>query len=465
MDIDIIKQLIKNRMPGHMRHISNCETAERYYRNRTDILFMPRKNDDETPLHNADNRVASSFYSMLVNQKASYMFTAPPMFDVGETEANDKITKVLGDCYAKYCHNLCVDASNSGTAWIHYWANASGTLEYAPIRSEQIIPLWSNDLKQTLTAALRVYKEIDDIGRTCYIYEYWTDTMCYAYRRIGEDWEEFERLNMFTVFIDGVQMETNELKHGFGTVPFIPFRNNSLSENDLNNIKGLIDTYDKVYSGFVNDLEDIQEIIFILTGYGGTDLGEFLQNLKKYKTVKIDSDDEQQGGLSTLTIDIPIEAREKLLSMTRKSIFEQGQGIDPDPQNFGNSSGVALKYLYSLLELKSGVMETEFKLGFAQLIRAICRFYDLPCDKIIQTWTRTSVASDTELCDIAKNSVGIISNRSILEHHPWVEDADKELNRIEDEKQETELGDTYEQYGVLGSEERGERTNTSEQNR
>ena len=96
---------------------------------------------------------------------------------------------------------------------------------------------------------------------------------------------------------------------------------------------------------------DIQEIIFILTGYGGTDLAPFLQDLKKYKTVKLDDDgDNIHSGIQTLTIDIPVEAREKLLEITRKAIFEQGQGVDPQPEAYGNASGVALKYLYSLLE-------------------------------------------------------------------------------------------------------------------
>lgn len=59
---------------------------------------------------------------------------------------------------------------------------------------------------------------------------------------------------------------------------------------------------------------------------------EFLHDLKKYKTVKLDEDTENPG-VSTLTIDIPVEAREKMLQMTRKAIFEQGQGVDPQPEN------------------------------------------------------------------------------------------------------------------------------------
>ncbi|WP_447515834.1 phage portal protein, partial [Clostridioides difficile] len=69
------------------------------------------------------------------------------------------------------------------------------------------------------------------------------------------------------------------------------------------------------------------------------------------------------------TINIPIEARDSLLKTTEKQIYVQGQGVDPKPENFANTSGVALKFLYTLLELKAGLMETEFRLGFAKLVR------------------------------------------------------------------------------------------------
>ena len=54
------------------------------------------------------------------------------------------------------------------------------------------------------------------------------------------------------------------------------FRRNVL--DDLKNIKPLI--YDKVYSRFTNDLDDIQELIFVLSEYGGTKLSTFLNELK-----------------------------------------------------------------------------------------------------------------------------------------------------------------------------------------
>lgn len=71
-------------------------------------------------------------------------------------------------------------------------------------------------------------------------------------------------------------------------------------------------------------------------GYGGADLNTFLSDLKKYKTIKVDGDEGSNPGVSTLNIEIPIEARNSALEVTRKAIFEQGQGFDPQPENFGN---------------------------------------------------------------------------------------------------------------------------------
>ena len=72
--------------------------------------------------------------------------------------------------------------------------------------------------------------------------------------------------------------QTNVFEHGFGEVPFIPFYNNNIPTDDLTNIKLLSDAYDKVFSGFLNDLEDTQEIIFILTNYGARTLSLSLRN-------------------------------------------------------------------------------------------------------------------------------------------------------------------------------------------
>ncbi len=435
MDIDVIKKLIHKYEPGHASFITQALTGKRYYLNDTDVLHMDKDKKDEegNPLRNADNRIPRNFHGLIVNQKATYAFTAPPLFDVGDTNSNKIIAECLGDEYALNCQTLCINAANTSIAWVHYWESVKG-FEWAVVDSEQIIPIWSKNLKKELIGVFRVYKDIDETTGDDYtIYEYWTKDECQAFRRRTSD-TLGDGLSYYDMFVDpNTSEEVAYYKHDFGRVPFIPFRNNNVGTNDLVNIKRLIDVYDKVFSGFINDLDDIQELIFVLSGYGGTDLKDFLNDLKKYKTIKVDSDIDGKPGVQTLSIEIPIEARNSVLETTRKAIFEQGQGYDPQPENFGNQSGEALKFMYSLLEMKVGLMEPQFRLGFAELVRAICQYKNIECKSIIQTWTRTSIKNDKELAEICRSSVGIVSKRTILKNHPLVEDTDKELQYLEQE--------------------------------
>ncbi len=457
MELDVMKKLIKKYMTRHSDYVIQCEVAERYYKNETDILFTEKEKDNEgNPVRNADNRIPRNFHGLIVNQKAAYAFTAPPLFDIGNTSNNKQITECLGDEYEKNCMQLCVNAANSKVAWVHYWESENG-FEWAVVDSKQIIPVWNKSLKRKLIGVLRVYSEIDeDTGDDYTVYEYWTDEMCQAFRKkTGQETDVgLEYYNMFEDPESGELI--SEYHHEFEEVPFIPFFNNNIETDDLKNFKPLIDVYDKVFSGFINDLDDIQELIFILSGYGGTDLDGFLQDLKKYKVIKLDENEDGKTGVETINIEIPIEARNSVLDATRKAIFEQGQGFDPQPENFGNQSGEALKFMYSLLEMKTGLMETEFKLGFAKLIRAICKYLNIECKTIIQTWTRTSIKNDTEQAQICKDSVGVISRKTILKNHPFVEDADAEIKQMEKEAKEQQNKDDIYNNSVIDKTKKNE---------
>lgn len=444
MELETAKKILRTCTERHAGFIIDANIADRYYQKRNDILFVKKKEDrDNDPLHQADNRIPSNFYKLQVNQRAAYAFTVPPKFDIGSEEGNNIIKNCLGDAWAKKCKSLCVQAANHGVGWLHYWIDKNKKFHYAVIDSKQLVPIWTKGLEKELKAVLRFYDDVNDDGYTYTIYEIWTDTECQAFRRrIDSDWDTLEGYQMF--FMEDIDSGTAELvdtyQHDFGEVPFIFFNNNDEMTSDLNDIKELIDSYDKVFSGFINDMEDIQEIIFILTNYGGEagSTAEVLHEMKK-KVIMVDSDGpNDKSGISTLSIEIPVEARKEILTITRKAIFEQGMGIDPEPQNFGNSSGVALQFLYALLELKTGMMETEFRISFNRLIRAICRAYNLQVENIVQTWKRTSVTDDEKLASICNDSKGIISDETIVRNHPLVDDPEEEIKRLEEQRQSEE---------------------------
>lgn len=450
MNLEVAKKLIRKHIQGHEGFTRQAIEADRYYRVKNDILTAPGQEkrrrklegEKENPLRTADNRVANAFYPLLVDQKVAYMFTAPPLFDVKDDVLNQYIAETLGDMYTKNAQELCVRACNAGRAWVHYWIDDNNTFRWAVVPSEQIISIHDPSIAHEVKAVLRTYKDIDDdSGETYTVYEYWTDTECEVFRTQSGDLELLEYAPVFELIDNGQLEQTNVYQHNMGAVPFIEFRNNSIESSDLSRVKKLIDAYDKVYSGFLNDLEDVQEVIFILTNYTGQDTFEFLNDLKFKKTVQIDSmGADDRSGVSTLTIDIPVEARKEMLDTTRKAIFDHGQGVDPTHQGLDGTSGEAMKFLYSLLELKAGMTETEFRLGFNRLIRAICHSKGRDdIGTITQTWTRTSIRNDAELVAMCSQSMGVISRKTILKNHPFVDNAEDEEKELQAEEEQDSM--------------------------
>lgn len=433
MTINKIKKIIQN---DYQRR-QDIITAKRYYNNDNDIKLKGILPESSDPLRNADNRTSNNFHEDFTDEKSSYIFTNPVLFDLGDKKINDRVKEVLGDDFEYESNNLCINATNCKVAWLHYWIDDEEEMpfQYATVETEEIIPVFKKGLKRKLQAIHRYYEdyEQDDNGKIKYYtwYEYWDDQHCERYKFRGSTIQGIGLTHL-------PQFDEN-FDHDFGTVPFIEFRNNKKQESDLKKYKDLLDIYDRVLSGFANDLDDIQQLIYILENYGGEDLKEFLGDLKRYKTVKTETgaDGKTNGGLKTLQIEIPVEARKTILEILEKRIYKAAQSLDMDNSNFGNSSGVALKFFYRKLELKAGLMQIEFKRGFNQLIRAILKYLGITEYKsIIQTWTRNMISNDLENAQIAMDSKDVISDETIIKNHPWVENPEEEYKKVKGQKEE-----------------------------
>ncbi|MGL4875168.1 MAG: phage portal protein [Clostridium sp.] len=424
LDIDKIKKII---LDDSTRR-ENVLKAKKYYDNETDIQVTGVAEVDDI-MRKSDNRISHNFHQLMVDEKASYMFSYPVLFDIDtNSELNNKVRSVLDDEFESISQELCIESANTGIAWLHYWINDEKKLfEYAIVETEQIIPIYNRSLKKDVKEIYRYYSSRDEDNKEIIVFEHWTE-------------KEFDKY-IFSGSLGAIQnlIEHKTILHNLESVPFIPFPNNKKMKSDLDKYKNLIDIYDKVVSGFANDLEDIQQIIYIIENYEGTNLGEFTSNLKRYKAIHTDSS-EGGGGVKTLQIEIPVEARKILLEMLKKQIYEAGQALQQDNESFGNASGVALKFFYRKLELKSGFTETEFKKGFSKLIKAILKYLNVNTDvRITQTYTRNMISNDVENSDIAKNSVGIIPTQIILKNHPWVEDPEEALKLLDEENKEIDI--------------------------
>lgn len=432
--------------------INDYKKSVNYYENKTDITTRndgkPKLNKEgkKDPLRSADNRIPSNFYQLLVDQEAGYVATVFPDVDVGKDSDNKKIIDVLGDDRALTLNALLVDSSNAGRAWLHYWIDEDGNFRYGIIQPDQVTPIYSTTLDNKLLGVLRSYKQLDpDSGKYFTVHEYWTDKEAEFFKTSTTNSEVIEPYNIITSYDLSAGYETgqsNILKHNFGRVPFIEFPKNKYRLPELNKYKGLIDAYDDIYNGFINDLDDVQTVILVLTNYGGASLKDFMNDLKKYKSIKINNaGNGDKSGVDKLQIDIPVEARDDALKITRDNIFLFGQGIDPANFESSNASGVAIKMLYSHLELKAAKTQTYFEHAINELVRAIMRYLNFSdADKrhISQHWTRTKVEDSLTKAQIVSTVANYSSKEAVAKANPIVDDWQQELKDLAKDRQEND---------------------------
>ncbi|TPR41263.1 phage portal protein [Apilactobacillus micheneri] len=449
INLDVMKNIYENSRSTILDNAQEYEKSVSYYKNKNDItskndnnVFTAMKKDDDNTgkdvLRRADNRVSSNFHQLLVDQEAGYLATTDPEIDVGDDSLNKVVKLTLGDDFSLTLNQLIVDASNAGEGWLHFWNDGNNDFKFAVVPPSEIHPIYADTLAKELVAVERTYRKLNtDTGNYDTIIEYWDDTTCTSFKKTSDSFNYYNAFDDIDVSTGNVVGNTPVFDHGCGIVPFIKFSKNIMETPELNKYKGSIDIYDKVYNGFANDLEDIQQTILILKGYGGTSLNEFIDNLKKYKAIKVKDDGNGHNGVDQLQIEIPTEARNIMLETTRDKIFMDGQGIDPNKfMDNAALSGKAIKGLYSHLELKASTTEKYFRPALAMLIRMILKVNnvsDYMTRNISQKWSRTKVENDLETAQEINYLKDNTSKRNIAKNNPLVDDVDQELEYQKDD--------------------------------
>lgn len=421
--------------------------GEKYYKVENDILNRQMiRYEDERPVIDetkTNNRLAHGFMHTLVDDKVNYLLTKPYTLICEDEKYLKTVEKTLGKRFQKKLFQLGTEASNKGIAWLHVYIDTEGNFKTMKIPSEQCIPLWVDNDHEELQALIRYYDVESYEGRDKKVItkiEYWTpETVDYYILQDGVVILDAEMYLDDENSYDG-HFKVNNESMNWGKVPFVPFKNNDYELPDLQFVKTLIDDYDKTRSDVSNDIEDIKNFIMALKGYGGENLSEFMRDLAYYRAVKLDAD--ENAGLDKIETTINIDAAKEHYSTLKKDIYDFGQGVDKSSDKLGNNpSGIALKFMYSGLDLKCNALEEWFKWGFEQLLYFVHMYLKVTkqyvSDKDIEIiFNRDIAINESQAITDCQNSIGIISKETIIAQHPWVISLDDELKKLKKEQEE-----------------------------
>lgn len=416
----------------------NMVQGTKYYQNDSDVLnkqIYTYIDGIKTVDNDATNeKIPSGMHKILVDQKVAYLSGEPMSF--GSKSDNDAqlelLEELIGERWEDTLPELIKNASNKGLEWLHPFINEDGEFDYMIIGAEQLIPIYDAKNRFKLTAAIRFYS----IGKGHIKLELWTDYDV-TYYEIIDNQIHFDVTYEVNPAPHFTNAEGTEGK-SWGMVPFIKFANNTEELSDLHFNKSAIDAFETLVSKTQDTMIDVQEMIMVLKGYEGSSLEELNQNIKRYRAVKVDAD--EGGGIDTISAEIPTQAYQLQAEMLRKNIITSGQGVDPSPEVIGDApSGVALENLYALLDMKASMLERKFTLA----LRLFMQFIEVYCDvankgefdarDVTMTFNKMLLTNESEIIQMATQSVGVISTETILENHPWVRNVAQEKERLANE--------------------------------
>lgn len=439
----------------------NMLIGEAYFNNENEINERVRTSVNEYGILEEDEKLSNAklshpFVTKLVKQKVNYLLGNA--FSIRSDDDDKEFESTLNDDYftkqfRKIIKGRCKEAINKGKSWLQVYYNEDGELKFKSIPSEEIKAFWSDNEHTELEAVLRVYtiKQYNENGtvENIVIYEYYTKEGIWKYKEQGTGLVAYEEQDAdgneitnprayFTATEKAADGEKeNKIELLWGKIPFICFKYNEEELPLIKYIKQLVDDYDTNTSDLSNQLQDIPKNITVIKNYSGQDLAEFVKNVRKYRAVLVDG----EGGVSNMTTDDNSASYETHLTRLRKDIFDFANGVDTQSTDLGNASGQAIKFRFLDLDLDMSDMANEFNSAINELLWFIKADIfartgkDYEDKEINIIFNNDIVVNDSETIENLKNSVGIISKRTLVANHPYVDDVEDEIAQIEKEEQ------------------------------
>lgn len=292
----------------------------------------------------ANYKLASNFFRRFITQENQFLLGN------GVTWKNEDTEAKLGDDFDTKLQTAGRAALSAGCSY-GFWnldhLEMFTALEYMPLVDEETgaqragVRHWQIDPQKPLRATL-----YEEDGYTDYI---WVK----GEGRILHDKRSYIQITAHTD-ADGTEIIDGQ---NYPTYPIIPFWGNPHHQSELVGIRSQIDAYDIIKSGFADEL-DTAQVYWILHNTGGmddVDLQQFIQRLHINKAASVD--DSAGTAVDAHTVEIPHEAREKLLDRIEKDLYKDFMALDTSNIASGAATATQIRAAYEPINSKADEYE------------------------------------------------------------------------------------------------------------
>ena len=435
------------------------QLGERFYAGEQDILSRKRTvigpgGTLEAVENLPNNRVVDNQYAKLVDQKANYLLGKPFTVDCKSEGYAAKLKKIFDWRFRRLLKQVGTDALNGAVGWLCPYYGPDGGFRFKRFPPWQVLPFWADDEHTELDCAVRLYEQEIWEGfakRTVERVELYMPDGLHRFLLSGSMLIPDVELGEYEPYItavpkgrDGKLDPAKAQGYTWGRVPLIPWRYNDREIPLLRRVKSLQDGINAILSNFQNNMEeDARNTVLVLENYDGQDLGEFRRNLATFGAVKVRSVEGSRGDVRTLEITVGADNYKAILELFKKALIENARGYDAkDDRLSGNPNQMNIQSMYSDIDLDANGMETEFQASFQDLLWFVSRYLlqtgqgDFTGEEVSVVFNRDILINEGEAIDNCAKSVGMLSEETVVEQHPWTVDKKKELERIKKEEAE-----------------------------
>jgi hypothetical protein len=370
----------------------------------------------------SNNKICSNFFHRLNTQRNEYSlgngveFVKPNTKDLLGTTFDNAIKK-LG--YKSLIHGL------SFGFWNLNKLEVFTLLEF--------VPLWDEETSN-LRGGIRFWQL--DADKPLFVRLYEEDGVTKFKKEKGKNLEIIEpkqgyvRITKSTAEggIEGIEFKN------YKNFPIIPMWGSELHQSTLVGMRGKIDAYDLIRSGFANDLEDCAEIYWIINNASGMDARDISELRAKLKLNHVAQVDDENSSVVPYTQDIPSDARSKFLEIIRNGIYEDFGGLDVHTIS-ATSTNDHIDAAYQPLDEEADDFEY-------QLIEFIHNLLDLLGIEDDPIFKRNRISNQKEQTEMVLSASEYLDEKTILQKLPFISiDEVDEILKKKDEESAERFGD------------------------
>lgn len=380
------------------------------------IRWMYSVAGDKVPdLTASNNKIASNFFHRLNTQRCEYSLGNGVSFvdhkkktidqETGAEITVDTTKEALGKKFDTDLKKAAYAALIHGISFGFYDVDRLNVYKIT-----EFVPLW-DEYTGALRAGIRFWKIDDNKPLVATLFEEDGFTKFKKEKNDVMRIEEEKQAYIQTIYKSeegGIESIESKNYPGF---PVVPLWGSPLHQSTLVGMKGKIDAFDLIRSGFANDLDDVAEVYWILNNAAGmddSDMADFRRRLKLQHIAKADQDQT----VTPYTQEIPYQARKVFLDDLHDGIYEDFGALDVHTIAAGATND-HIDAAYQPMDEEADDFEWQI-IEFIQAILELQGIEDTPVFK------RNRISNQSEQTTMVLSAADYLDEETVLQKLPFI---------------------------------------------